>query len=179
MNGPRVWRARRVWSLWRRRLLLCLATWRRRLLPQAAWPPWRLACQLSNSASDVEPSLRAEQARIRSSVLRFLSRRLHNCVLLRNSSTIVFGALVTDECCHTLTGHTTAVLECAFSPIFDNLVLSCSCDKRLKLWDETTGACTATLEGHQDDINCCAFSTDGATIASGDTSGELKLWRRA
>ena len=69
------------------------------------------------------------------------------------------------------------MLGCAFSPIHGNLVLSCSCDKHLKLWDTTTGACTATLRGHGSAIYCIAFSRDGATIASGDYSGKLKLWR--
>ena len=63
-----------------------------------------------------------------------------------------------------------------------SLVLSCSRDKHLKLWDATTGACTALLEGHEDTmstlINYCAFSHDGTTIASGDDLGRLKLWRR-
>lgn len=59
-----------------------------------------------------------------------------------------------------------------------NLVLSCSVDRRLKLWDVATGECAATLEGHASGVYCCAFSFDGATIASGDSSGMLKLWRR-
>ena len=85
----------------------------------------------------------------------------------------------TGEYRRTLNGHTNDVHGCAFSPIYGNLVLSCSVDKRLKLWDAATGACTATLEGHEDKIFCCAFSPDGATIASGDALGKLKLWRRA
>ena len=85
----------------------------------------------------------------------------------------------TGVCRRTLTGHTSDVYGCAFSPICDNIVLSCSDDQCLKLWDAATGACTATLEGHESFILCWAFSPDGATIASGDALGGLKLWRRA
>ena len=85
----------------------------------------------------------------------------------------------TGVCRRTLIGHTHVVRGCAFSPIHGNLVLSCSDDKSLKLWDATTGACTATLEGHESEVLCCAFSPDGATIASGDKAGHLKLWGRA
>ena len=85
----------------------------------------------------------------------------------------------TGECRRTLTGHTSFVWGCAFSPIHGHLVLSYGEDKRLKLWETMTGACTATLEGHESRVYCCAFSSDGATIASGKRSGALKLWRRA
>ena len=85
----------------------------------------------------------------------------------------------TGVCRRTLTGHDEGVSGCALSPIYGNLVLSCSDNERLKLWDAATGACTTTLEEHESFIMCCAFSPDGATIASGDASGGLKLWRRA
>ena len=85
----------------------------------------------------------------------------------------------TGVCRRTLIGHTGSVRGCAFSPIHGNLLLSCSADKHLKLWDAATGACTATLEGHETEVYCCAFSPDGASIASGDARGKLKLWRRA
>ena len=82
-------------------------------------------------------------------------------------------------CRRTLSGHTSSVWGCAFSPIHGNLVLSSSADKRLKLWDGATGACTATLEEHEGEVYRCSISPDGATIASGDEWGQLKLWRRA
>ena len=92
--------------------------------------------------------------------------------------TLKLWDVTTGVCRRTLTGHADWVRGCAFSPIHGNLLLSCSDDERLKLWDAATGACTATLEGHESPVYCCAFSSDGATIASGDNSGKLKLLRR-
>ena len=71
---------------------------------------------------------------------------------------------------------------CAFSPAHGNL-MSCSYDSTIKLWDAATGLCTATgaprgRQAHDDVVCCCAFSPDGATVASGDASGGLQLWRR-
>jgi WD40 repeat protein len=40
------------------------------------------------------------------------------------------------------------VLACEFSPKGDTIV-SGSRDKTLKIWDVTSGACKATLEGHR------------------------------
>ena len=110
------------------------------------------------------------------------------CFCPADGNTILSGSLdrtlklwdaTTGVCRRTLSGHTERVNGCAFSPIHANLVLSCSDDNHLKLWNATTGACTATLEGHEYGVNWCTFSPDGSTIASGDDSGQLKLWRRA
>jgi WD40 repeat protein len=55
-------------------------------------------------------------------------------------------------------------------------------DDTLKLWDAETGACEATLEGHDKWVNACAFSPDGETIVSASGYGlsaghnTLKLW---
>ena len=93
-------------------------------------------------------------------------------------TTLKLWDVTTGLCRRTLTSHAGGVWKCSFSPIHGNLLLSCSQDHRLKLWDAATGACTATLEGHAREVTCCAFSPDGATIASGDGSGKLKLWKR-
>ena len=82
-----------------------------------------------------------------------------------NDKTLKLWDATTGVCRRTLTGHTEWV--------HGNLLLSCSNDKHMKLWDAATGACMATLVGHENEVLCC-----GATIASGDDSGALKLWRR-
>ena len=133
-----MWRARRAWSLWRRRLLLCLATSRRRLLPQAAWPQWRLACQLSNSACP--PTLNPRFA------LNGHAFAVACCVFYPDGSTILYC--------------------CAFSPD-GRSICSGSWDESLKLWDAATGKRQRTTKGQTDCIKCCAYNADGATVLSG------------
>ena len=43
----------------------------------------------------------------------------------------------------------------------DGRVLSGSDDTTLKLWDVQSGACTATLTGHEDEVFCCAVLDAG------------------
>ena len=82
-------------------------------------------------------------------------------------------SVATGACIRTFTGHTNWVSACYFSSADGNTILSGSCDDTLKLWDATTGVCHRML------TMCCAFGPDGATIASGDDVGQLKLWRHA
>lgn len=77
-------------------------------------------------------------------------------------------------CLLTLTGHESAVTDCAFSPD-GTKILSASNDKRLKMWDALTGAELMSIE--QDDrVIACDVSPDGARIVFGvDRYGEGRL----
>jgi WD40 repeat protein len=51
----------------------------------------------------------------------------------------------------TLIGHTDITRAIV---VLDELTIcSCSCDKTVKVWDVSTGACERTLEGHTDMVN--------------------------
>lgn len=96
----------------------------------------------------------------------------------------------------TLSGHTEQVASVAFggdavgvvrlrspqvaSPLENNPILaSCSSDRTIKLWDLTTGICTATLTGHTDRVESIAFCPNPATpylLASGSYDETLKIW---
>jgi len=46
----------------------------------------------------------------------------------------------------------------------------------VKLWDLATGLLRAELRGHEDGVNCVAFSPDGTVLATGDRTGQIRLW---
>ena len=63
----------------------------------------------------------------------------------------------------------------AFSP--DGTILAAQGrEGTIELWDVATATSTATLEGHQDEIESLAFSPDGSTLASGSRDHTIKLW---
>ncbi|EKM52768.1 uncharacterized protein PHACADRAFT_101230, partial [Phanerochaete carnosa HHB-10118-sp] len=49
-------------------------------------------------------------------------------------------------------------------------------DKTVKLWDAVTGSHLTTLEGHEDTVQCVAFSSDSKYIASGSRDKTIIIW---
>lgn len=48
--------------------------------------------------------------------------------------------------------------------------------KNIIIWDLETGRQRCILSGHDEKIRCCAFSSDGKELVSGDHAGCIKYW---
>ena len=46
----------------------------------------------------------------------------------------------------------------------------------MRVWDLSTGRCTAVLEGHTDWVNSVALSGDGRTAISGSEDSTVRVW---
>ena len=85
------------------------------------------------------------------------------------------GARVAEpELLHRLEGHKDDIYAVGFSPDGSRAVTG-SYDHDLKLWRVEDGTEIARMTGHGDKVVSLAVAPDG-TIASGDESGEIRLW---
>jgi hypothetical protein len=81
--------------------------------------------------------------------------------------------LATGQTVRTLEGHCESVSGVAVMSD-GRFAVSASWDKSLKLWDLATGHVIVTIETHSP-FRCCAVSSDGRTILSGDHAGALHI----
>jgi WD40 repeat protein len=72
-------------------------------------------------------------------------------------------------------GHSDFVEKVRFHPT-KPLIVSCSLDKTVRLWNPDNGAQIRSLEGHTDAVFAIAISPDGNRIASGAWNGEVRIW---
>ncbi|MGW1997978.1 NB-ARC domain-containing protein [Embleya sp. NPDC001921] len=77
-----------------------------------------------------------------------------------------------------LTGHTYAVNAVAISPDGTWLV-SAGDDGTVRIWDRTTGTCTATLTEHTGPVNAVAIAQDGTWLATAGRDRVVRIWDRA
>jgi WD40 repeat protein len=59
------------------------------------------------------------------------------------------------------------------------LLITCSADQTVRLWNADNGAAVRTLSGHTDWVYAVAVSPDGSVIASGGYGGEVRIWKVA
>ena len=78
---------------------------------------------------------------------------------------------------HRLEGHKAEIYAVGFSPDGSRAVTG-SFDNDLRLWRVADGMEIAHMTGHGDKVQSLAVAPDG-TIASGDRSGEIRLWDSA
>jgi WD40 repeat protein len=59
------------------------------------------------------------------------------------------------------------------------LLVTCSADQTVRLWNTDKGSNVRTLSGHTDYVYAVAASPDGSLIASGAFNGEVRIWKTA
>jgi WD40 repeat protein len=59
------------------------------------------------------------------------------------------------------------------------IILTCSADQTVRLWNADNGQLIRTLTGHSDWVYALALSPDGNYAASGSWNGEVKIWKLA
>ena len=71
--------------------------------------------------------------------------------------------------------HTSFVHSVAYSPN-GAFFSSAGADRKIFIYDGTSGDLTATLSGHEGSIFACAWSSDNTTLASASADGTCRLW---
>lgn len=59
------------------------------------------------------------------------------------------------------------------------IVVSCSADMSVKLWDFSSYECTKTMQGHDHNVSSVQFSPNGDFIFSSSRDKSIKMWEVA
>lgn len=77
-----------------------------------------------------------------------------------------------------MAGHGNAVFKVVQHPS-QPMLITCSADNTVRVWNADSGAAVRTLGGHTDWVYAIAVSKDGNLVASGSWNGEVKVWKFA
>jgi WD40 repeat protein len=75
-------------------------------------------------------------------------------------------------------GHGKAIFKLLLHPT-QPLLMTCSADDTVRIWNADNGAAVRTLNGHTDWVYALALSPDGNLLTSGSWNGEVKIWKVA
>ena len=109
------------------------------------------------------------------SCCRFLtSKQILTC---SGDHTCMLFDIPTRKAVSTFSDHTSDVMSIAVNPNNPNQFVSGSCDTQAKVWDKRQPlAPTHEFWGHEADINCVEFCSDGYTFVSGSDDASVRLW---
>lgn len=94
-------------------------------------------------------------------------------------ATIKVWDFETGEYERTLKGHTDAIQDVAFDTT-GKLLVSCSADMSIKLWDfQQSYDCIRTMLGHDHNVSSVAFMPGGDLIVSSSRDKSIKMWEVA
>jgi WD40 repeat protein len=75
-------------------------------------------------------------------------------------------------------GHAKPIFKVILHPK-QPLLMTCSADNTVRIWNADNGAEVRNLSGHTDWVYALALSPDGNLLASGSWNGEVKIWKVA
>ncbi|XP_055313045.1 WD repeat, SAM and U-box domain-containing protein 1-like isoform X2 [Sitodiplosis mosellana] len=93
---------------------------------------------------------------------------------LCGNSTVVGTSTMNAECIIAIQAHGSSV-TCVKFNVMGTLLLSCSMDKTIKVWD-LQGNCIKTMTEHTRYVNCMAVNSDSTVFCSGSNDRTILIW---
>ena len=126
-------------------------------------------------ATEPSPSTSSEVTSDVATVVRDQSISTEAVLRIRCEPLAQFRVRPISRCTDTLPGHAGAILHLRFSPGGDRLVTGGG-DNVVRFWDVATATPRGVCSGHRHHVLAVAWSPDGHLFASGDKSGEIRVW---